>query len=170
MKNFNVDGKRIYVSASYPRKSDALVLAEKLKSEGAIIVSQWLYLDEGYKKRYDTNEERLRALTKAARRDLSDLRLADALVCITGDSLTHGGRHAELGVVLADGKPCILFGPREHVLHYCIPSELVFDKCFCECGGILYDGECLLTERHGTGAGNSGHINCPCIDKQVDHE
>ena len=113
---------KIYVAASYPRKAEAIALADDLREEGHEIISGWHGEDEGYNTdgREETPLEQCKRLSAAAERDIQDLLACDAIVCITdGETqLTHGGRHSELGICLALHKRVIIVGPREQVFHY----------------------------------------------------
>jgi hypothetical protein len=100
---------RIYIAASFPRKDEACRLRDILKTAGHKVVSRWL--DQEYSV-YDTGGG-----AKEAYDDFSDIISSEMLIQITGDTLTHGGRHTELGIALALKKLCVIMGPREQVFH-----------------------------------------------------
>ena len=50
--------------------------------------------------------------------DMEDIEAAQAIVQITGDKDSHGGRHSEHGIGIARGQLLVLIGPREQVFHY----------------------------------------------------
>jgi len=102
---------KIYIAASYPRRKEALALANQLDG----VVSRWVFLE-------DTGPMEHRAV-----RDMEDIKRADVMIQFTGDGLSHGGRHAELGLMLP--KPVFLIGPREQVMHY-HPSVRTTDDIF----------------------------------------
>lgn len=105
--------KIIYIAASYPRKAEAQQLATVLFLRGHFIASRWHR--EGPKK------DNPALWPTDCLRDLVDLDACDVLLEITGDNLTRGGRHTEIGIALAAGKRTILAGPREQVFH-CHPK------------------------------------------------
>jgi len=107
---------KIYIAASYPRKLDALVLGAKLIAYGHIVVSGWVFEDEGY----SDDQNKFERMQDASIRDFKDVRECDLLVCLTDgeNQLTHGGRHTELGIALALGKRVVVIGELEQVFHY----------------------------------------------------
>jgi len=110
---------QIYIAASFPRKNEACVLANMLAAMGHKITSRWHSEDSSYA----TVEQ----MHNRAKRDYEDLDACNVFVSLTGDNLTHGGRHAEFGFALAMSKRVILIGEREHVLHWCSGVELYKD-------------------------------------------
>lgn len=114
---------KIYVAASYPRKAEALRIANRLKELGHQITSRWLTEDEGYvsdDREQETVEQMKKRMAEAAVRDILDVGVCELLVCLTDGEpqLSRGGRHAEFGMALAWSKQLILIGPRECVFHY----------------------------------------------------
>lgn len=101
---------KVYIAASYPRKAEAAEYARQYAGKGYTVVSKWHDLEEGY----DKGEE---SLVVAAKRDLKNLMSCDVFVCLTGDKLSSGGRHTELGVAIALKKVIYIIGPRESVFH-----------------------------------------------------
>jgi hypothetical protein len=101
--------KIVYIAASYPRKDEAQSLAGLLKHRGHCVSSRWHR--EGPKKDNPT------LWPTDCLRDLEDLEECNVLVGITGDNLSRGGRHTEIGIALATGKRIILVGPMEQVFH-----------------------------------------------------
>jgi hypothetical protein len=92
---------RIYIAASFPRKDDAIQLAKCLRTAGHRIVSRWHDEDDGYA---DVSQMPSRAL-----RDLENIEKCHMLIQFTGDNLSHGGRHCELGIAIALRKDKTLF-------------------------------------------------------------
>lgn len=97
---------RLYVAASFPRKREAEALASRLIAAGHTVASAWHTV--GPRMEYGEG-----TLKEVALRDMADVLRAEALVCLTGDTLTHGGRHGEVGAALATMRPVYLLGPRE---------------------------------------------------------
>ena len=100
---------KIYIAASFPRKNEANELASRLGGQGHDVISQWHEQDS----EYGGGE-----LPARAERDLCDIADCDILVSLTGDDLSHGGRHGEVGAALAYGKEVCIVGPREMVFHH----------------------------------------------------
>ena len=51
-------------------------------------------------------------------RDYVQIKECDVFICEVGDKLSGGGKHTELGIAMALGKPVILVGAREdNVFH-----------------------------------------------------
>ena len=96
----------IYIAASFTRKYEAQCLALVLEREHTV-VSRW-HLGENDADYGSKSESEI---------DWQDLKICDTVVCITGDTETRGGRHAEVGIGLAWHKQVILLGPRENVFH-----------------------------------------------------
>lgn len=131
--------KTFYIAASFPRKQVAIQLEKRLQEAGLKSVSRWLHLEsEGYAKGVDKMADEISLI------DLEDVIEADILICLTGDTLTRGGRHSEFGIaacyrhleeraILNDGmasekyKRLIIVGPREQVFHNLPYAEIVSD-------------------------------------------
>ena len=107
---------KVYIAASYPRRSEAQGLMALLEMSGVKVTSWWLREEtkEGYDQKSDSH------FGVAAARDIADVIEADTIICLTDGKvqLSRGGRHAEFGIALAMGKQCIIVGPREQVMHY----------------------------------------------------
>lgn len=105
---------RIYIAASFPNKDKAQALREYLREKGHVITSRWL---DGHNAMYGMQPQ-------FALMDAEDVASAEVLVCMTGDTLTRGGRHAEVGMAIALRKPIILYcedfaeKAREMVFHH----------------------------------------------------
>jgi len=115
--------RKVYVAASFPRKQDAIDLAVRIKDAGFRVVSDWLYDssdDDIYEESVGTLVDRAAwdEACNAAEMDFRQMCEVDMLVVLTGDKLTRGGRHTEVGIALALNKPVFLFGPREQVFHW----------------------------------------------------
>ena len=98
--------ERVYISASFPRKDEARALAEELLRQGVIITSRWLWQAECG---YDTE-----AIKSFADDDLRAVKASNALIVLTGDTLSKGGRHCEVGIALGLGIPVYRIGPAEN--------------------------------------------------------
>jgi hypothetical protein len=111
---------RLYVAASWPRRELAEWLASRLIAAGHTVTSLWHsgpggdYASKG-------------GPAKVAEMDMADLLRAEALVCLTGDTLTHGGRHGEVGAAIATMRPVYLLGPREACVWHHHPRVYQFD-------------------------------------------
>ena len=114
---------RIYVSASYPRIEEARKVASALNALGHEVTSKWLESKASIYRADSWLAER----QAAAKMDLEDVSHAEAMVVLTGDTLTKGGRHGEVGMAVAMGMPVMLIGPREMVFHY-HPCIVVADQ------------------------------------------
>jgi len=110
----------VYIAASFPRKEEAQALCEQLEASGKYSVqSTWHKPRENPE--YDACKEH-------AERDFWQVAESGMLIQFTGDSLTKGGRHSELGLALAWKKVVYLVGPREQVFHSMIPDERIFEN------------------------------------------
>jgi hypothetical protein len=116
---------RIYVASSHPRFSEAAALAAALREAGHEVTSNWH--DQPEKEGYQTQadgrelvqpEDNGKDMHVEAERDFQEVVSANVYVGITGDDLTHGGRHTELGIALASGLFVGIFGPREQIFHF----------------------------------------------------
>ena len=103
--------RKIYVAASFPRQKEADDLALFMVRDNTCIVSEWHEKDKAYA---DSNQ----LMVERAIRDLNQVKSANIFICLTGDQMSHGGRHAEFGVALNNVNVVVIIGPREHVLHY----------------------------------------------------
>lgn len=101
---------KIYVAASFTKqKTEAAEVAATLRAVGHVITSRWLEVEP----EYDTSD-----MSRHALMDEADVRVADVIVCLTGDTASRGGRHTEVGIAIALNKRVILIGPREQVFHW----------------------------------------------------
>ena len=105
---------RFYMAASYPRKEEAKVVAKTLIASGLFCTAGWLFRDEGYS---DEESDDVRML-QSAERDLADIKLSHFLVELSGDTLSHGGRHCEVGIALGQHKPVFCLGRKEQIFHW----------------------------------------------------
>jgi len=102
-------GKVIYLAASWPRREYANSIKTMMDARYGIGWVQSDWLDPKITK--DLSEE------ANAVRDLVQARDCGIMVQITGDKLSSGGRHTELGIALALDIPVIILGPKEQVFH-----------------------------------------------------
>lgn len=106
---------RIALSAKFSRREEMRAVASWLRSLGYVITSRWLESQAD-----DSNLSDSEA-SAAAVMDVKDVLDADVLVAFAERPLSRddvrGGRHVELGVALASGKPVVLIGRHEHVFH-----------------------------------------------------
>jgi nucleoside 2-deoxyribosyltransferase len=109
---------KIYLAARYERRLELLPIHRKLDDAGHDITSTWI-----------SGEHDNTAPAEAARVDLNDIDLADAIILLSEngrDSHSRGGRHFECGYAYAQGKQIIILGQREGVFHY-LSEVMVFD-------------------------------------------
>lgn len=109
---------KIYIAASHPRFEQAENFALMARTAKIDVTSHWHSQPdkESYTPKDPTKLPKI--MEGASERDLWEVKSADILVVITGDTLTKGGRHAEVGIALGEGKEVLLIGPREMVFHY----------------------------------------------------
>ena len=102
-----------YIAASWPRRQEAVAISSYLVSSGYKSTARWI--NESKSQGY---EHGVSGMTGGLpEQDEHDVRVADCLVCLTGDTLTRGGRHTELGIAIALGKRVFCVGPMEQVFH-----------------------------------------------------
>ena len=116
---------KMYIASSYSRKTEAQDLERRFSLYGVESVSGWLHRPGGYPN----------TLEDDARQDLTDIAKADVLLCITGDTETHGGRHTEIGIALALHKEVFIKGPHEQIFHHLCKDW----KVLCERIGFSLD-------------------------------
>lgn len=99
---------RIYIAALYARKSEMVIMADKIKRAGHEVTSRWL-----------TESEAL-DWSAASVMDLADIDNSDVLLSFThprGTMTSGGGRHVEFGYAMAKGKRLVIIGESENVFH-----------------------------------------------------
>lgn len=99
---------KIYIAAPYPYRDEAIQVKNLLEAEGHTITSRWLIEED-------------EMCDKDARKDLEDIRAAEALLAINPPEWANrgtGGRHVELGYALALGKIIVLAGARTSMFHF----------------------------------------------------
>lgn len=99
---------KIYISAPYPTRDDAIKVMHHLESLGHEVTSRWLKAPDELSDAY-------------AREDLADVARADLLLALNGPEWANagtGGRHVELGYALCMGKQVVLVGARTNIFHY----------------------------------------------------
>ena len=106
---------KFYIAASFPRRLEVLTIAEGLIKKGHQITSRWMH-DTVFK-----------PCIERAIRDLKQIEEADIFVTLIGDDQSHGGRHTELGIAIANGKIIHLIGLRTQVFHYLIDKVWQFN-------------------------------------------
>lgn len=120
---------KIYLAARYSRREELNRYADDLRSAGHEVTSRWLNgdhqisdeaLNDDHGDQGFNHDERQRF----ALEDWDDLMAASLVISFTEaprSSSSRGGRHVEFGAALADGKQCVVIGPRENVFH-CLPQ------------------------------------------------
>ena len=119
---------RLYVAASASNYALAEDLARDIRCWGHEVTSEWHQQEvpPTYENQEMRGNEVISNMAKAACMDETHVRIADAIVIITGDTATRGGRHSECGIAIALGKRVYLLGPREQVFHWhplCCPCN-----------------------------------------------
>lgn len=104
---------KVYIAASFTRRKEAAALRRQLAAAHHLVLSRWLDVESD-----DYDNTPMSKMQQYAAMDLEDLFKSEALVCLTGDKASRGGRHAEVGAALATGKRVILLGPREQIFHW----------------------------------------------------
>lgn len=116
-KNQGATEMKIYLAARYSRRFEMQDYRETLIKAGHEITSRWI--EGGHEITLDPEDP---GNIRFAIEDWSDLIDADLVIHFSDepDAKTRGrgGRHVELGIALALGKPIILVGRRENVFHY----------------------------------------------------
>ena len=102
---------KIYVAASYLRKAEAEQIAARLTEKGHIITSKWLEQTRAFEGDVEGRNYAIR--------DFEEIAASDYVVCLTGDSLSSGGRHTEIGIAIGLNVRVFLVGPKESsVFHH----------------------------------------------------
>jgi hypothetical protein len=107
----------IYLCARYGRRAELQGYAVQLQARGHVITSRWLidppaYVDTG------TTTPPAAMARRVALDNVTDVRLADTLLCFTEASDSpygRGARHVEVGLALAWHKRLLVVGPEENV-------------------------------------------------------
>ena len=109
---------RVYLASRYQARLLMAEWRDKLEALGFAVTSRWITgaHELGHDAAdYDAENRRF------AKEDLEDVRAAHILVAFSPREhfkTGRGGRHAEFGYALADGKKCVVVGEREHVFHW----------------------------------------------------
>ncbi len=103
---------RVYVAASCRRKNEAQMVADQLSLTGRHLpVSNWHLPSR------PPDDDPARWLDESEM-DYRDIQRCDAVVCLTGDKDSKGGRHTEFGIGIGLGKHLIILGMPEQVFHH----------------------------------------------------
>lgn len=122
----------VYVAAQWARRMEAAVAAQHLRNAGFLIVSTWHDGDpdsvEGDYKASGEERENLQA--ELASKDVQEITdEADMVLLLSeppGSVQAGGNRHIEFGIGYAQGKTCVVVGPKELMFHR-LPGVLQFD-------------------------------------------
>ena len=106
---------KLYLAASFSRRSELQSYARYLTAQGYEVTSRWL------------GDEHVKGQTaENALIDEEDVKRCDVLVAFTDEvSLGRGGRHVEFGMARALGKELVIIGPEEHIFHH-LPGILIY--------------------------------------------
>lgn len=102
----------VYVASAWGNRAEVHRVRSHLLSLGHEVNSSWIDVPGGY------SEDEI--AVREAVRDVAEVREADVVVIVSpsGEDLSRGGHHTELGLALAFGKPVVLVGPRRQVFHF----------------------------------------------------
>lgn len=106
----------IYLASRYQDHPLMREWRNELEKRGFVVRSRWI---EGNHEITDVDNDSERR--RFALEDMEDLRRASLVIVRSDPSFFRsgrGGRHVELGMALAWGKPIILVGERENVFHW----------------------------------------------------
>ena len=104
---------RIYLAARYRRRPEMQRRAEELSALGHHVTSRWIRGSHSVSDGLDDP-----SWTSFAQEDFEDVAAADAVVCfLEPGGGGSGGRHAEFGMALGQGKRTIVVGEPEHLFH-----------------------------------------------------
>jgi len=113
---------KIYLASRYGRHEEMENVAIKLKCLGFEITSRWH--NGSHQANDDELEKHVDKAVEFALDDVSDLKVANVVVCFTEVPRTinsRGGRHVELGMPIAWNKKIIVVGHRENIF-CCLPN------------------------------------------------
>lgn len=111
---------RIYLAAPYQMREAAKAFALVLAGVGVGCTSRWVF-DDGAAAINDD----------WARKDLTDVRRADALVALNPAEWAQtgtGGRHVEFGYAVALQKPILVVGVRTNIFHHLSDVMVVLNE------------------------------------------
>jgi nucleoside 2-deoxyribosyltransferase len=102
--------EKVYISAPWPLKPQALAAKGLCEQAGIEVTSQWI-----------TQPQTAQLSHAWATVDLADVAAADVLMALNPlewEDKGTGGRHVEFGYALASGKGIVIVGTRTNVFHY----------------------------------------------------
>ena len=103
---------RVYLAASFKRKSEMRKCRDDLRKLGITVTSTWLREHNACDKTMSPAQAELRAII-----DKEDIGRADLLIEFT-EKRARGGHIYETGYADALGLDMLFVGPRVHVFHY----------------------------------------------------
>lgn len=102
----------VYLSSRFERRAELSAYSDDLARLGVEVTSRWVAAPT------DPNGLTDDAWRELARKDVEDIRRADALVLFTEPGRAGaGGRHVEFGVALGLGKRLLVVGGVENLFH-----------------------------------------------------
>ena len=111
-----VKSLKLYLAASWTRRSELKIYCRTLEDRGYEVTSRWLW---------ENTTQRGEGAGNALK-DEEDVKRCDVLVAFTDEvPLGRGGRHVEFGMARALDKELVVVGPKEHIFHY-LPGVLVY--------------------------------------------
>lgn len=110
---------KVYLAAGFSRKDEIADKSQDLWGIGVDTTSSWPWETVGNKTTLDQVDDVYKRTH--ARRDVNEIKAADALVLFTQDPtvpFVRGGRMHEAGLAHGLGKKVIVCGPRENIFHW----------------------------------------------------
>ncbi len=108
----------IYLASRYGRRDKMREYRDRIELAGHRVTSRWIdteWVDDGESACVAPGDE----ASAWAENDMEDVQRADCVVSFSSGGVGgRGGRHAEFGMGLIQGKRMILVGPPEHVFHF----------------------------------------------------
>jgi hypothetical protein len=114
---------QVYIATQFENWEAAEIVRRELQAHEYVVRARWIEVAaQGNAPAAPDNMDTHEGLLKARRNailDLEDLTMATTVVFLSmgNGSAGRGGRHVEFGYALAQGKRCIVIGPRENVFH-----------------------------------------------------
>ncbi len=115
--------KKIYLSASWPRRAELQRYMRELEDLGHRVTARWL------KTRHRGDSVSRDVAKRYCTEDLADIKACDALVLFLGDNTSRGGKWVELGFALALKKKIVTIGsPHEGESIFALMASEHFDS------------------------------------------
>lgn len=106
---------KIYLAASYKRRTEMQGVRKILEGMGHTVTSRWLDGPETP----DSDRDRWR---EESVKDVEDVKAAGVLMFFTSPDIPGAGRHTELGIAIATRKIIVVVGPPERNVFHELPG------------------------------------------------